>query len=185
MSLAARDRLVAAAGTHPRRMKENMAMFAFVVTAITSVCPTTVGAVDMTGRAAFVPSGFSRYGGVKICPSGWFFSLALQQQRRAWRQGPALSAGVSIMHDQRGGSKARVMSGVCPGGPLKHSSNRAGSQPSSPLCSTVWSTADLLSLSDTSCSLRTGCQPTPRPSMPGHTQNASQSCKAAAPARRR
>ena len=35
-----------------------------------------VGAAVMTGRAAAVPSGFSRYGGVKICPSRW---LTLRQ----------------------------------------------------------------------------------------------------------
>jgi len=30
------------------------------------------GALVMLGRTAGVPSGFSKYGGVKICPSGWF-----------------------------------------------------------------------------------------------------------------
>ena len=30
-----------------------------------------VGAAVMVGRAAAVPLAFSRYGGVKICPSIW------------------------------------------------------------------------------------------------------------------
>ena len=30
------------------------------------------GAPVMLGRTAGEPSGLSRYGGVKICPSGWF-----------------------------------------------------------------------------------------------------------------
>ena len=37
------------------------------------VCPVAaeVGAVVMVGRTFSVPLAFNRYGGVKICPSGW------------------------------------------------------------------------------------------------------------------
>ena len=49
-----------------------MVTFEFVVTLSTVFGPTVGGAAAMTGRVARDPSAFSRYGGVKICPSGWF-----------------------------------------------------------------------------------------------------------------
>ncbi len=45
-------------------------MLQSVVTLSTEAGPAVEGAAVMTGRVASEPSGFSRYGGVKICPLG-------------------------------------------------------------------------------------------------------------------
>ena len=57
---------------HPRRMMLNLATAESVVTSMVPPGPTADGAAEMTGRVARDPSaGFSRFGGVKICPSKW------------------------------------------------------------------------------------------------------------------
>ena len=38
-----------------------------------------VGALVIAGRGRGVPSGLSRYGGVKICPSAWLVAQAAAQ----------------------------------------------------------------------------------------------------------
>ena len=48
-----------------------MVMFESTVTANAELGPAVDGAAVILGRGAAEPSGLSRYGGVKICPSGW------------------------------------------------------------------------------------------------------------------
>ena len=65
---------------HPRRIIDAAAMGTSVVTGSVSPGEALVGAAVMIGRAAAVPSPFSRYGGEKICPSRW---LTLQSRGAA------------------------------------------------------------------------------------------------------
>ncbi len=53
-------------------MSENAVTSLSVTAEMTAPGGADDGAPVMLGRTAGVPSGFSRYGGVKICPSGWF-----------------------------------------------------------------------------------------------------------------
>jgi hypothetical protein len=50
-------------------MRENTETGSSVVAVMVPPTATVRDVAVMVGRAASVPSGFSRYGGVKICPS--------------------------------------------------------------------------------------------------------------------
>ena len=57
--------------THPRRTMDAAVMGTSVEMGSVSPGVALVGEAVMVGRVAAVPSAFSRYGGVKICPSRW------------------------------------------------------------------------------------------------------------------
>src|SRR5215475_8790678 len=65
--------------TEPIRTSANVLTARLVATVMAVPAVAVAGALVMTGRGAGVPSGLSRYGGVKICPSGW---LVLQLPHR-------------------------------------------------------------------------------------------------------
>ena len=54
------------------RMMEKVVQALSVETGMVPPGAMVNGALVMLGRTAGVPSAFSRYGGVNICPSGWF-----------------------------------------------------------------------------------------------------------------
>ena len=54
------------------RTRTNVGVAGLVATVIVDPKAAVAGALTMLGRALAVPSGFSRSGGVKICPLGWF-----------------------------------------------------------------------------------------------------------------
>ncbi len=61
-------------------MSENAVTLLSVTAEMTAPGGADEGAPVMLGRTAGVPSGVSKYGGVKICPSGWF-CLHMQDMR--------------------------------------------------------------------------------------------------------
>jgi hypothetical protein len=54
------------------RTRANVGVAEVVATVIADPRAAVAGALTMPGRALAVPSGLRRYGGVKICPLGWF-----------------------------------------------------------------------------------------------------------------
>ncbi len=75
-------------------MNENAVTGVSVVMVMVAPGSTVAGHAVMPGRGAGVPSAFSRYGGEKIWPSGWFCLRGVRAMRGC-RRDPTLHSPAS------------------------------------------------------------------------------------------